>query len=58
MDLLKAAPYVDTVGISVRLDNLAAAVEKLPLAMELRPEPSPHRRETLPGESAWLEICP
>ena len=43
MDLLKAAPYVDTVGISVRLDNLAAAVDQLPLAMELRP-----RKRALP----------
>ena len=37
MDLLKGAPYVDTVGISLRLDNLAAAADTLPLAMELRP---------------------
>ncbi len=37
MDVLNAAPYLDTVGISLRLDNLAAAVDALPLAMELRP---------------------
>ena len=56
-DLLKAAPYVDTVGISIRLDNLAAAVDQLPLAMELRPEAIPSRRETPPGENAWLKFA-
>ncbi|SEK97076.1 uroporphyrinogen-III C-methyltransferase [Nitrosovibrio tenuis] len=57
MDRLKAAPYVDTVGISLRLDNLAAAVDKLPLAMELRPpEVSPPRHQALPGESLWLKF--
>ncbi len=58
MDLLKAAPYLDTVGISLRLDNLAAAVDQLPLAMELRPpEASASRRQALPGENAWLKFA-
>ena len=39
IDRLKLAPNVDVVGISVRLDNLMAAVDTLPLAMELRPPP-------------------
>lgn len=56
MDLLKAAPYVDAVGISVRIDNLAAAIDKLPLAMELRPDVSPSRHEAPAGESAWLKF--
>jgi uroporphyrin-3 C-methyltransferase len=34
---LKAAPFVDTVGLSVRLDTLIAAADKLPLAAETRP---------------------
>src|SRR5688572_25763062 len=33
----KALPYVDTVGIAVRLDNVIAAIDTLPLAMEVRP---------------------
>lgn len=37
IDRLKALPYVDTVGLSVRLDNVIAAVDTLPLAMEARP---------------------
>ena len=39
IERLKAVPYVDAVGISVRLDNLVAAVDSLPLAMETRPPP-------------------
>lgn len=37
IERLKALPYVDTVGLSVRLDNIIAAVDTLPLAMEARP---------------------
>ena len=33
---LKAAPLLDTQGLSVRIDNLLAAVDKLPLAAETR----------------------
>lgn len=57
MDLLKAAPYVDTVGISLRLDNLAAAVDALPLAMELRPPESDSFLVQAPAaESLWLKF--
>ena len=38
IERLKAAPHVDTVAISARLDNLVAQVDKLPLAMEMRPQ--------------------
>ncbi len=38
---LKAAPHVDTLAISTRLDALIARVDKLPLAMEMRPQPEP-----------------
>ena len=37
IDRLKALPFVDVVGIAVKLDNVAAAVDTLPLAMEVRP---------------------
>lgn len=36
IERLKALPYVDTVGISVRIDNIITAVDTLPLAMEVR----------------------
>jgi len=38
IERLKAAPRVDTVAISTRLDALIAQVDKLPLAMEVRPQ--------------------
>jgi uroporphyrin-3 C-methyltransferase len=43
MDRLKAVPYVDVPGISLRLDQAIAAVDSLPLALEERlpPQPAP-----------------
>ena len=41
IEKLKALPHVDTVGIAVRLDNVVAAVDTLPLAMEVRPPSDP-----------------
>ncbi len=38
---LKALPFIDTVGISLRLDNIVNAVDKLPLAAEGRSQPEP-----------------
>jgi uroporphyrin-3 C-methyltransferase len=58
MDVLKSAPYLDTVGISLRLDNLAAAVEALPLAMELRPpEPRATEHQMPEAENIWLRFA-
>jgi uroporphyrin-3 C-methyltransferase len=58
MDVLKSAPYLDTVGISLRLDNLAAAVDALPLAMELRPpEPRATAHQMPEAENAWLRFA-
>ena len=57
MDLLKAAPYVDTVGVSIRLDNLAASVDALPLAMELRPPEPGYSQSRIPvTENIWLRF--
>jgi uroporphyrin-3 C-methyltransferase len=41
MDALKAVPYVDVPGLSLRLDQAIAAVDTLPLALEERLPPSP-----------------
>ncbi len=57
IDLMRSVPYLDIVGISLRLDTLAASVDDMPLATELRPpeaEPSSHR--TPPVESIWLRF--
>ena len=40
IDRLQALPHVDTVGMSARLDNVIAAIDSLPLALELRPSES------------------
>ncbi len=40
IERLKAAPYVDVVGMALRLDNVMTAVDSLPLAMEERPRPA------------------
>jgi uroporphyrin-3 C-methyltransferase len=40
IERLKAAPYVDVVGMALRLDNVMTAVDTLPLAMEERPKPA------------------
>jgi uroporphyrin-III C-methyltransferase len=37
IERLKAAPYVDVVGMALRLDNAMTAADALPLAMEERP---------------------
>jgi len=65
IERLKAAPHVDTVAISARLDNLVAQVEKLPLAMEVRlqpaePTPAPKEAEgdwwTRFWRETWMEL--
>ena len=58
MERLKAAPYVDTVGISLRLDSLAATADSLPLAMEGRPpeiKPAPGAQPAT--DNVWLRFA-
>jgi uroporphyrin-III C-methyltransferase len=65
IDRLKALPFVDSVGISVKLDNVVSAVDTLPLAVEVRPPAAasaePPREEPVRpwqrflGE-AWTEL--
>lgn len=57
MDLLKAAPYVDTAGISLRLDSLAAAADALPLAADFRPPETGSSPDQIPAtENTWLRF--
>jgi len=53
IERLKAAPHVDTVAISARLDTLVSQVDKLPLAMEARPQPEPPAAVQKQTESDW-----
>jgi uroporphyrin-3 C-methyltransferase len=57
IERLKAVPYVDTVAISVRLDNLIAAVDSLPLAMDVRPRSGQSETEEQTAQTAWLEFA-
>jgi uroporphyrin-3 C-methyltransferase len=65
IERLKAAPHVDMLAISARLDALVAQVDNLPLAMEARAQPEPTR--DAPGaepagpwtrfwEDVWAEL--
>ncbi len=48
IERLKAAPYVDTVAISVRLDGVINQVDRMPLVMEARPpqeQPAPAAKD-------------
>jgi uroporphyrin-3 C-methyltransferase len=57
MDLLKSVPYVDTAEISLRLDNLVASVDTLPLAMEFRPPENASSPPSTPvSENVWLRF--
>jgi len=55
---LKAAPHVDMLAISTRLDVLIAQVDRLPLAMEMRPQPEqPPAAAPGPGEgNPWTRF--
>jgi uroporphyrin-3 C-methyltransferase len=52
MDRLKAVPYVDVAGLSLRLDQAVASVNSLPLAMEER-LPAPAAPPPPADEPAW-----
>ena len=55
MERLKAAPYVDVVGMALRLDNILNQVDTLALAMEHRPaRPNPELAST--GAGFWQQI--
>jgi uroporphyrin-3 C-methyltransferase len=55
MDRLKAVPYVDVAGLSLRLDEAIAQIDALPLAIDERldapPPPAPPQ-----GESGWRRL--
>lgn len=59
---LKAAPHVDTLAISTRLDALIAQLDKLPLAMEMRSQPeqppaaAPGTGEGNPWTRFWRDV--
>lgn len=57
IERLKAVPYVDTVAISVRLDNLISKADSLPLAMDVRPHSGQSEAGEQAAQSAWLKFA-
>ena len=55
MDELKAVPFVDVVGISVKLDQAIAMVDNLPLAKDER-LPPPQPEATPANEPSWIKL--
>jgi uroporphyrin-3 C-methyltransferase len=57
MDRLKAVPYVDVAGMSLKLDQALAAVDALPLAMDERLPPAAPDKDAPPAdESRWRRM--
>jgi uroporphyrin-3 C-methyltransferase len=58
MDRLKAMPFVDVAGMSLKLDQALAAVNALPFAMDERlPPPATGVAAVPPDESAWRRFA-
>ena len=51
IDRLKTLPTLDLAGMTMRIDSLAAQVDKLPLAFDERAEPGPPAKDTAAAES-------
>ena len=57
MDRLKAMPFVDVAGMSLKLDQALAAVNSLPLAMDERlPPPAAPKAPPPAEESSWRRM--
>ncbi len=57
IERLKLAPYIDIIGISARIDNLASTVDSLPLAMDVRaPDTAPAKKPAEREPGAWLQF--
>jgi uroporphyrin-3 C-methyltransferase len=55
MDRLKAVPYVDVAGISLKLDQALAEIDDLPLARDER-LPTPPRANAPAEEARWMRL--
>jgi uroporphyrin-3 C-methyltransferase len=55
MERLKAAPYVDVVGMALRLDNVMIQIDTLPLAMDQRPAQANPEPESA-GAGFWQRL--
>jgi uroporphyrinogen III methyltransferase/synthase len=58
IDRLKTLPTLDLAGMTMRIDNLAAQVDKLPLAFDERAEPGPPAKDATAadGRGFWSRL--
>jgi uroporphyrin-3 C-methyltransferase len=56
MDRLKAVPYVDVAGLSLRLDEAIAQIDALPLAIDERLDAPPPPPAPSQDESGWRRL--
>lgn len=58
LDRLRALPQVDLPGMSLRLENVVAAIDTLPLAVDVRPrEETRQKTEPPPEAGAWQRLA-
>lgn len=55
IERLNAMPFVDVPGLSLRLEQAIAAIDRLPLAARGRPEKSPKNEEP-PAQEGWRGV--
>lgn len=55
LDRLRALPFVDVSGISLKLENMVTAIDELPLAMDERPRPTEKKTAGAQKERPWWE---
>lgn len=56
LDRLRALPFVDVPGISLKLENIVASVDAMPLAMDERPRPASTKAKPVAApEQPWWE---
>ena len=56
IDKLRALPSIDTAGINMRIDNLVAAIDALPLAQDIHPQEEPPLSAPLIQENTWHQF--
>ncbi|HUL90893.1 MAG TPA: uroporphyrinogen-III C-methyltransferase [Burkholderiales bacterium] len=54
IERLKSAPDLDVPGMAVKLDQMIAGVDSLPLAQDMRPQPPPPQKA--PPEGLWERL--
>lgn len=53
IDKLRALPNIDVAGINMRIDNLIAAIDELPLALDIRAQEAQPLPAPVVADSAW-----